>query len=252
MRERRLVYSQGIWALAILAAILLVIFGGVTDRLIPLFAVGAFLAFTLSQAAMVAHWRRTGGRHARGSMVVNGVDALATGATALVVLAAKFTEGVWVVTVIALLLISMMTAIHRHYRRVAREVAPQGRFCDRRSEAAARHPAVDHWTAAAQKALHFALTLSSEIEIVHVECESSAPADKPWQVQITEPARAAGRPAPKITLLQSPYSFVVRLIIDHVLAREGEQQDRPVAVVLAELVERHWYDYLCTISAARG
>jgi len=242
-RGRRLVYSQGIWVLAFLAAILLIIFGGVTDRLIPLFAVGAFLAFTLSQAGMVAHWKRTGGRHARTSMVVNGVGALATGATVLVVLAAKFTEGAWVVAVIAVVLISLMSAIHRHYDGVAREVAPQAAFVTSDLKPPLVILPVDAWTAVSQKALHFAMMLSGDIEIVHVECEGSAPADKAWKEQIAEQARAAGRPAPKLTVLRSPYRLVIQPIIDHVLRRESEHPDRTVAVVLSELVERHWYDY---------
>ena len=80
-RGRRLVYTQGIVVLAVLSGILLIIFGGITDRLIPLFAVGAFLAFTLSQAGMVSHWARTGGPGAKRYMLVNGVGAVATGIT---------------------------------------------------------------------------------------------------------------------------------------------------------------------------
>ena len=93
-RGRRLVYSQGILALAILAGLLLILFGGVTDRLIPLFAVGAFMAFTLSQAGMVGHWRRTakGAKAARG-MLVNGIGALATGITVMVIRGGKVCRG---------------------------------------------------------------------------------------------------------------------------------------------------------------
>ena len=78
-RGRRLVYSQGIYVLAVLSAILLILFRGVTDRLIPLYAIGAFLAFTLSQAGMVGHWRRKPGRGSRRSMLVNGLGGVATG-----------------------------------------------------------------------------------------------------------------------------------------------------------------------------
>ena len=95
-RGRRLVYSIGIVVLALVAGLLLTVFGGVTDRLIPLFAIGAFLAFTLSQAGMVMHWRRAGGPHARHSMIVNGIGATATGITLVVILCAKFLEGAWV------------------------------------------------------------------------------------------------------------------------------------------------------------
>src|SRR6202167_6051203 len=90
-RGRRLVFSQGIWALAILAGLLLILFGGVTDRLIPLFAIGAFMAFTLSQAGMVGHWRKNAkGFGAVRGMLVNGVGALATGLTLMVIVVAKF------------------------------------------------------------------------------------------------------------------------------------------------------------------
>ena len=85
IRGRRLVYSQGIIVLAVLSGALLVVFGGITDRLIPLFAIGALLAFTMSQAGMVAHWRREGGRQARHSLPINLVGAVATGVTVVVV-----------------------------------------------------------------------------------------------------------------------------------------------------------------------
>src|SRR5271166_3713986 len=100
-RGRRLVFSQGIWGLAILSALLLILFGGVTDRLIPLFAVGAFMAFTLSQAGMVGHWRRTASwARAWRSILINGLGALATGITVMVIVVAKFAEGAWVVVVL--------------------------------------------------------------------------------------------------------------------------------------------------------
>src|SRR5580704_15479101 len=96
IRGRRLVFSQGIYVLAILGAILLTIFGGVTDRLIPLYAVGAFLAFTLSQSGMVVHWRKSNDPRSSRYMLVNGVGALATGITVAVVLVAKFVDGAWI------------------------------------------------------------------------------------------------------------------------------------------------------------
>src|SRR5208283_4747257 len=91
IRGRRLLYSWGIYVLVALTALLLIVFGGVTDRLIPLFAIVAFLAFTLSQAGMVMHWKRQGKAHVR--MFVNGLGAVATGITAIVVLVAKFVDG---------------------------------------------------------------------------------------------------------------------------------------------------------------
>ncbi len=95
-RGRRLVFSEGIYALAVMTGALLVVFGGVTDRLIPLYAVGAFLAFTLSQLGMVFHWKRVRGPHAGRYMFINGLGGFVTGITVLVVLVAKFVEGAWI------------------------------------------------------------------------------------------------------------------------------------------------------------
>src|ERR1700736_1814097 len=121
LRGRRLVFAEGVYALAILTAILLAIFRGVTDRLIPLYAVGAFMAFTLSQAGMVVHWKRVGGPGAHKSMFLNGLGAIATAVTVAVVLVAKFTEGAWITLILIPAMILMMTGIKRHYDRVENE-----------------------------------------------------------------------------------------------------------------------------------
>src|SRR5215467_10984147 len=118
IRGRRLVYTEGIWVLAILAGLLLILFGGVTDRLIPLFAVGAFLAFTLSQAGMVGHWRRLGGPGATRSIIVNGIGAVATGITVVVVLSAKFVEGAWITVLLIPALLTVMVYVRKHYHNV--------------------------------------------------------------------------------------------------------------------------------------
>ena len=105
--------------LVALTALLLIIFGGVTDRLIPLYAIGAFLAFTLSQAGMVVHWKRKGGSGLR--MAVNGVGALATGVTTLVVLVTKFMSGAWITALLIPAMIVVMRSVRKHYDRVERE-----------------------------------------------------------------------------------------------------------------------------------
>ncbi|HJT89302.1 MAG TPA: APC family permease [Bryobacteraceae bacterium] len=243
LRGRRLVYVEGIWALALLAALLLCIFRGVTDRLIPLFAVGAFLAFTLSQAGMVAHWRKRPGRGAAGSMTINGLGALATGGTVLVVLAAKFTEGAWVVALLVPAILALMLAVRHHYDRVGRETAPAPAFLNGPIQPPLVVVPVGSWNSIAQKALRFALSLSEEVQIVHVDCDGAPQLDSRWASAIQEQARAAGRPAPQLVLLRSPYRFVVQSILDHVLAVEREHPDRTVAVVISALVERRWYQY---------
>src|SRR6202030_4243857 len=117
-RGRRLVYTYGIVVLALLSCFLLVIFGGITDRLIPLYAVGAFLAFTLSQSGMVMHWLKKRGAGWRKSAFVNGLGALVTGVTVAVVLVAKFAEGAWITIIFIPLLIFFFVIVRRHYHTV--------------------------------------------------------------------------------------------------------------------------------------
>src|SRR5271169_2244507 len=117
-RGRRLVYSYGICVLAALCGGVLVLFGGVTDRLIPLYAVGAFLAFTLSQAGMVMHWRNKRGPNWVKSALVNGLGAVVTGTTTVVVLVAKFAEGAWITLLFIPLTIFFFIVVRRHYHYV--------------------------------------------------------------------------------------------------------------------------------------
>src|SRR5262249_61695974 len=115
-RGRRLVYTQGIVVLAVLAGALLVAFKGITDHLIPLFAVGAFLAFTLSQAGMVEHWRRVGGPGAGRSMFINGLGAACTAVTLAGVLVSKFLDGAWISLVLIPALLLLFYCVRRPYR----------------------------------------------------------------------------------------------------------------------------------------
>src|SRR5467141_4655061 len=117
-RGRRLVYTYGIVVLAVLCGGVLILFGGVTDRLIPLYAVGAFLAFTLSQSGMVVHWWRKRGPHWVKSALVNGLGAFVTGITTSVVLVAKFVEGAWITLLFIPSTIVLFSAVRRHYHTI--------------------------------------------------------------------------------------------------------------------------------------
>src|SRR6266403_1976477 len=117
-RGRRLVYTYGIVVLAILAGVLLFLFGGVTDRLIPLYAVGAFLAFTLSQAGMVRHWWKARGPHWIKFALVNGFGAFVTGVTVVVVLVAKFVDGAWLTLLFIPLTIVAFHKVRAHYHNI--------------------------------------------------------------------------------------------------------------------------------------
>jgi amino acid transporter len=243
-RGRRLVYSYGIFALAILAAVLLILFQGVTDRLIPLFAIGAFLAFTLSQAGMVGHWRRVGGRGAIRSMIVNGLGAVATGTTLVVVLVAKFTAGAWVSALLIAGLVTTMLWVRRHYAQVAGETRSSSPLDVSNLRPLVVIVPIQEWGKIAQRALQFALTLSPDVRAVHVstEDETSALQDE-WKRVAEEPVAKAGGTPPQLVTLPSPYRLILRPILDYVLEAEKAYPDRQIAVIVPELVEKHWYHY---------
>ena len=242
LRGRRLVFVQGIYALAILAGALLIAFGGVTDRLIPLYAVGAFLAFTLSQAGMVVHWKRAAAAGSGKSMALNALGAVVTGLTVLVVLVAKFTEGAWLTLLLIPGLMLMMRTVKRHYNQVAEETKSDTPANPRDIKPLLVVLPVEQWSRISQKALRFAWTLSHEIKVVHVDCDQGTDGFAGrWHELVDTPAREAGMSAPELIVLNSPYRFVIRPIVDYALDLEKANPDRQIAVLLGELIENRWY-----------
>jgi amino acid transporter len=246
-RGRRLVYSEGIVVLACVSGILLWTFGGITDRLIPLFAVGAFLAFTLSQAGMVMHWKRNAGAGSGIKLIINAVGAATTGATAVVIILAKFVEGAWISILILLLLMRFMFTFRHYYDRVGRQLAAASALHDCHAHQPLVVVPIETWNRVAQKAVVFAFSVSSEVHVVHVKgddpgSETEQAIDK-WQEELSESARLAGYPMPVLVRLSSPYRFMVQPVIDYVLDLEQRHRNRIVAVVIPQLVESRWYYY---------
>ncbi len=245
-RGRRLVYSSGIYALTGLSAFLLIIFGGITDRLIPLFAIGAFLAFTLSQAGMVAHWLRASEGHRTLSLLVNGVGALATGATLAVVLVAKFAVGAWVMTLLVPLLLVVFNGVRRHYDAVAAEIANPNPL-----DVTNIHPPIvivpmREWNKMSQKGLRFALKLSPDIFVVQIAAggDSEGELTKRWHNSVEVPTEDAHLPTPQLVTVPSPYRYVFNPLIDYVLEMKRTHPDRQIAVLIPELVAGRWYHHL--------
>jgi amino acid transporter len=242
VRGRRLVYTQGIVVLTVLAGSLLIFFNGVTDKLIPLFAIGAFLAFTLSQAGMVMHWSRSKDRNARLSAVVNGTGAIATTITFLIVIVTKFTEGAWLVVIVLPLLFILMLSIHRHYARIAREVAVSGPI---RLEQPGKMIAVvpiDYLNVLAEKALQTAYGISKEIHILHIQEEQSdRDFSSEWRIDVQPSIDRAGLPEPKLVILKSPYRKVITPILNYIWQLEGQNPETVIAVLVPQLIESRWY-----------
>jgi len=243
LRGRRLLYSWGIYVLVALTAVLLIIFRGVTDRLIPLYAIGAFMAFTLSQAGMVMHWKRQG--NARGRMLVNGLGAIATGITAIVVLVAKFVEGAWITALLIVVMILMMRAVKRHYLRVDGETALDRPIVPAEVTEPIVIIPIDRWSRITEKALSFALGMSNDIRCLHVQtAEEPDEICKDWERDVAAPLRAAGKCVPKLEILQSPYRYVLTPMIDYILKAEQDSSYHKICVLVPELVVRHWWENL--------
>ena len=243
-RGRRLVYSEGIWVLAFLTAALLIFFGGVTDRLIPLYAVGAFLAFTLSQAGMLAHWQRNPGPSSGSKMIVNGLGALATGATVLVVIVSKFAEGAWITVVTIPAILLLMYGVRRHYENIWRAIASPGPLDLIGNKSPIVVVPLQVWSKIAKHALCAALAISNDVRAVFVTEEGkSDDFCKEWQHNVVEPAEKANAGVPELVILSSPFRFVVNPIVDYVIEQSQDNPGRRVIAMVPELVEQRWYNY---------
>ncbi|MEK7282740.1 MAG: APC family permease [Acidobacteriota bacterium] len=233
----RLVYSNGILILAGSAGFLIILFGGDTHALIPLYAVGVFLAFTLSQSGMVARHLRQKGPRYRLHAAINAAGATATGAALVVIAVTKFTQGAWIVILLIPLFVFFFLKTHRHYFHVRqqlslREIDP---------ERPLRHTAIVPISAvnrATVYAIRYAKSIAHEVEAVHVAID-------PQRVeQIREQWKTWGGGVP-LRILESPYRSIVQPLVDHVDdLMHGRRRNEMVTVVLPEFVTAHWWEGL--------
>jgi amino acid transporter len=243
-RGRRLVFTYGILMLAALAGTLLIVFRGVTDRLIPLFAIGAFLAFTLSQAGMVVHWKRLGRRAAWHNIMINGLGATVTGITVVIVLAAKFVEGAWITVLLIPSILITMTWVHHHYEAVGKEIELHDPLNLTHLDPPIVIVPLRGWTKIAEKALRFAIHMSPEVFALQVRVSDKTPdLSSSWCHLVECPALELGVPVPKLTVVDSPFRLLYRPILEFVSRIEAKYPDRYITVLIPELVERHWYHY---------
>ena len=237
-RGERLAFTTGIVALSLLAVLLLVAFDASVTALIPLYTLGVFIAFTLSQSGMVVRWWRRHEPGWRRGIAINGVGALTTGLIAGVVAGTKFLSGAWMVVVMVPVLIGLMLAIRAHYRSADAELAleriPLG--AERAREPIVIVP-VARLDRAARQAIAFARSVSPTATAVHI----SGNPDETAAIRLRWPEWAGPM---ELVVVESPYRALVGPLLRYLDAVQSQDPSRPVLVVLSEFVPRHWWEHL--------
>jgi amino acid transporter len=245
LKGRRLLFSHGIYALTGFTALILIIFNGVTDALIPLYAIGAFLAFTLSQAGMVRHWHKTlDAPHRHVKMFVNGLGALATGISLLIILVTKFIYGAWVTALLVPFLIWIMMAVKRHYTRVHMETEDPTPLRLTGLEPPIVVIPMARWDKITEKAMRFGMLMSPVVKVIHVDSDDADALGTVWEEMVLKPVREHAMAEPELVTVRSSYRTILSPLMDYVLQLEDDNPGRKIAVLLPELVVRHWWENL--------
>jgi hypothetical protein len=243
-RGRRLAFSYGLGVLSILSAVLLVAFGGVTDRLIPLFAIGALLAFTMSQAGMVMHWHRLGVHGPR--LWMNAIGAVSTGVMVVLVLVSKFLEGAWISVLIVASFIALLWGVRKHHDSIERALH---RDLSMKFDEVRRRVAVvpvRRWDAMTCKGLQFACGFADEVIAVQVVTGDQEEDDLAavWNERVVAPAERAGVQPPQIVVLRSEFRRRLTPLLRYVSDLAESRPEVQIAVVVPEIAERRWYHSL--------
>jgi hypothetical protein len=232
----RLAFSNGILILSVLAALLLVAFGGDTHSLIPLYMIGVFVSFTLSQAGMVVHWRRLQAPGWRTSAAINGFGAVVTGVVLAIVAVTKAVEGAWIVMVMIPAMVMLFEITRRHYGQVAAELSLYGWTPTPPGHHTALVP-VGGIQRAVVRALQYARSLSADVRAVYVDIDPAATGviRQQWEKW------GCGVP---LVVLQSPYRSLMEPLLDYVEEVQAENPTGYVTVILPEFVPRRLWHHL--------
>ena len=230
----RLVFSNGIVILGIFACSLLVLFHGDTHALIPLYAVGVFISFTLSQSGMVRRWITKKGPHWRKNLMVNGAGAVITGIATIILASTKFTQGAWIVFLLIFILVWMFRSIHTHYKAVAEQITLTR---DHRPPLPRRNIVVipiNGVNQAVIRAVDYARSHPGEIHAVMVDVDTQATA----RIQIQWAQWGCGV---NLRALPSPYRSVMKSLLDYIEQILEKEPDIWVTVVIPEILPAHWW-----------
>lgn len=230
----RLVFSNGVVILGVLACSLIILFRGETHALIPLYAVGVFISFTLSQAGMVRRWLAKKGPHWRKKLIVNGVGAVTTGVATVIIASTKFLEGAWIVFVLITVFILLFLSIYSHYKAVAEQVSLSR---DHRPPLPGRNIVVvpiGGVNRAVIRAVDYARSRTSEVRAVLVDVDKEETA----KVEIQWAQWGCGVP---LIVLPSPYRSILRSLLGYIEELLHKNPDGWVTVVIPEILPARWW-----------
>jgi amino acid transporter len=244
-RGDRLAFSTGIIALGSIAALLVTVFAGRVDSLIHLYAVGVFLAFTLSNTGMVVRWQKIRGAHWQTSRLINGTGAVLSAITLLIIATTKFTLGAWIVIVLIPIIVSFFHLVHTHYTRVAEQlrILPD-QLPPQRIEQLVIVP-IDDVNYASLRAMAFARTICSDVVVLHIALNAEHAEKVRQKMKLYAPDL-------KLILVDSPLRAFVRPLVSYVDAVHSQYPDAFVTIVLPEFITAHWWEqFLHNRTAAR-
>ncbi len=232
----RLAFSNGIVVLSTCAGVLLVLFGGDTHALIPLYMIGVFVSFTLSQFGMVIHWRRTREAGWRTSAAINGFGAIVTAIVLVIVATTKAAEGAWIIILLIPALVVLFRAMRQHYDHVASQLSLREFTPLPKLKNIVLLPLSGVHRAVVQ-ALHYAHTLSDDVRALYV-------ATDPQSLAIVRADWEQWGEGVPLVVLDSPYRSVLEPLINYVNDLEAREPEAYVTIVLPEFVPARWWQHL--------
>lgn len=234
-RGDRLAFSTGIVALGAIAGLLVVVFAGDVTSLIHLYAVGVFLAFTMSDSGMVVHWWKTRGPGWRRSITINGADAILTSSILIIVAVTKFALGAWIVVVLIPIITSFFLFIHRHYVRVAEQLRIQpGQLSLPRVNEIVLVP-IDDVNYASLRAIAYARGQGKDVSVLHI-------ATDPQRTEKIKQKMSAYASDVKLVIVDSPFRAFLRPLMSYIDALHSQRPDAFVTIVLPEFIAAHWWE----------